>query len=134
MQGARSPGSVHNTLQNISCGDFLMTHICRLWLAYSFDNSLRRLLHRPEEMLAPYVKEGMIVIGIGCGMAFFSIGMARLVGEQGLVISVDLQQKMLEVLERRAKKRVLLIGFVFITEKKIISGSSKRLILRPYSG
>ena len=85
-------------------------------------------------MLAPYVKEGMIVIDIGCGMAFFSIGMARLVGEQGLVISVDLQQKMLEVLERRAKKRVLLIGFVFITEKKIISGSSKRLILRPYSG
>jgi ubiquinone/menaquinone biosynthesis C-methylase UbiE len=81
-----------------------MTHICPWWLAYSFDNSLRRLLHRPEEMLAPYVKEGMIVIDIGCGMGFFSIGMARLVGDQGLVISVDLQQKMLEVLERRAKK------------------------------
>ena len=81
-----------------------MTHLCPWWLAYSFDNSLRRLLHRPEEMLAPYVKEGMRVIDIGCGMGFFSIGMARLVGDQGLVISVDLQQKMLDTVHRRAEK------------------------------
>jgi len=81
-----------------------MKHICPWWLGYSFDNSLRRVFHRPEQILAPYVKEGMKVIDIGCGMGFFSIGMARLVGDQGLVISVDLQQKMLEVLERRARK------------------------------
>ena len=81
-----------------------MTHICPWWFAYSFDNALRRLFHKPEQMLAPYVKEGMRAIDIGCGMGFFSIGMARLVGDEGSVISVDLQQKMLDTVHRRAEK------------------------------
>jgi ubiquinone/menaquinone biosynthesis C-methylase UbiE len=50
------------------------------------------------------VKEGMTVIDIGCGMGYFSIGLAKLVGERGLVLSVDIQQKMINVLEKRAKK------------------------------
>lgn len=79
-------------------------HVCPWWLAYSFDNPLRRLFHNPEKILRPFVREGMRVVDIGCGMGFFSLAMARMVGEAGSVVSVDLQPKMIEVLERRARK------------------------------
>ena len=78
--------------------------VCPWWLAYTFDNPLRRLIHKPEKLLAPYVQEGMTAMDVGCGMGFFSIGMARLVGDGGHVISVDIQQKMLDVLKKRAAK------------------------------
>ena len=78
--------------------------VCPWWLAYTFDNPLRGLIHKPEKLLAPYVQEGMTAMDVGCGMGFFSIGMARLVGDGGHVISVDIQQKMLDVLKKRAAK------------------------------
>ncbi|MBF0521311.1 MAG: methyltransferase domain-containing protein, partial [Nitrospirae bacterium] len=79
-------------------------HVCPWYLAYTFDNPLRNLVHKPERLLMPYVKAGMRVLDIGCGMGYFSIGMAKLVGGSGHVTSVDLQQKMLEVLMKRAKR------------------------------
>jgi len=85
----------------------MASRVCRWWHAYLFDNPLRRLHHKPEEMLAPYVKEGMTVMDVGCGMGFFSIGMAKMVGGDGRVIAVDIQPKMLEVLNRRARRKGL---------------------------
>ncbi|MCK4911633.1 MAG: class I SAM-dependent methyltransferase [Thermodesulfovibrionales bacterium] len=79
-------------------------HVCPWWLAYTFDNPLRRLVHRPERVLAPYVRQGMSVMDVGCGMGHFSIGMARMVGPKGSVRSVDVQQKMLDTLMQRAQK------------------------------
>ena len=79
-------------------------HVCPWWLAYTFDNPLRRIFHKPEEIFAPYLHEGMIAIDLGCGMGYFSIGMARMVGESGKIIAVDLQQKMLDALTTRAEK------------------------------
>jgi cyclopropane fatty-acyl-phospholipid synthase-like methyltransferase len=55
-------------------------------------------------MLSPYVRPGMTVMDVGCGMGHFSLGMAGLVGDDGLVISVDLQVEMLEIVQRRAEK------------------------------
>ena len=79
-------------------------HVCPWWLAYTFDNPLRKIFHKPQKMLDPYVKAGMKVMDIGCGMGFFSIGMAKLVGDKGKIFSVDLQPKMLEVTEKAAEK------------------------------
>jgi ubiquinone/menaquinone biosynthesis C-methylase UbiE len=79
-------------------------HVCPWWLGFTFDNPVRRLFHDTEKILRPYVTEGMTAIDIGCGMGYFSIGLARLVGEKGAVISVDLQEKMLDGLRRRAKR------------------------------
>lgn len=79
-------------------------HVCPWWLAYSFDNPFRRLFHSPEIIFAPYLKKGMTAVDLGCGMGFFSIGMARMVGDTGKVISVDIQQKMLDILQKRALK------------------------------
>jgi ubiquinone/menaquinone biosynthesis C-methylase UbiE len=46
----------------------------------------------------------MTAMDFGCGMGFFAIPMARLVGEGGSVLAVDLQQKMLDVLRKRAAR------------------------------
>jgi len=87
---------------------FLDKHVCPWWFGYSFDNPLRRLIHKPEKILSPYISNGMTVLDIGCGMGYFSIGMAELVGENGRVISVDIQRKMLDKLTTRATKRGVL--------------------------
>ena len=78
--------------------------VCPWWLCYSFDNPLRRIFHKPEPLLAPYVKPGMIAVDIGCGMGYFTLGLAKLAGPGGRVIAVDLQQQMLDALERRARR------------------------------
>jgi hypothetical protein len=36
-------------------------HVCPWWLAYTFDNPLRRLIHNPRKILSGYVKERMTV-------------------------------------------------------------------------
>jgi ubiquinone/menaquinone biosynthesis C-methylase UbiE len=78
-------------------------HVCPWWLAYTFDHRLRRVFHKAERILAPYVKPGMTVLDLGCGMGYFSIPMAVMVGDAGRVLSVDIQQEMLDVLMRRAR-------------------------------
>jgi ubiquinone/menaquinone biosynthesis C-methylase UbiE len=79
-------------------------HVCPWWLAYTFDNPFRRLIHDPEKIFSPYLKKGMTAMDVGCGMGFFSIGMARMIGDTGKIISVDIQQKMLDILQKRALK------------------------------
>jgi 2-polyprenyl-3-methyl-5-hydroxy-6-metoxy-1,4-benzoquinol methylase len=65
---------------------------------------LRRLLQDPERILAPYVKPGMTALDAGCAMGFFSLAMAEMVGSEGRIICVDLQQKMIDGLSRRARR------------------------------
>jgi ubiquinone/menaquinone biosynthesis C-methylase UbiE len=76
--------------------------VCPWWLCHSFDNPLRRLFHDPKALLDPYVKPGMTVVDIGCGMGYFTIGLAKLAGSGGKVIAVDLQQRMLDALGKRS--------------------------------
>ncbi|MCX5838263.1 MAG: class I SAM-dependent methyltransferase [Deltaproteobacteria bacterium] len=78
--------------------------VCPWWMCYTFDNPLRRLIQDPERLLEPYVKLGMTAVDIGCGMGYFTLGMAKLVGPGGKVIAVDLQEEMLAALGRRALK------------------------------
>jgi ubiquinone/menaquinone biosynthesis C-methylase UbiE len=79
-------------------------HICPWWLAYTFDNPFRSFFHNPEKMLCSYVSKGMTVLDAGCGMGFFSIGLARLVGDTGCVIAADIQAKILAVMLKRSEK------------------------------
>jgi ubiquinone/menaquinone biosynthesis C-methylase UbiE len=79
-------------------------HICPWWGGFFIDNRLRRLLHKPEKILARYIGEGMTVMDFGCGMGFFSIAVARMLGGEGSVIAVDLQPQMLQVLRKRAER------------------------------
>jgi ubiquinone/menaquinone biosynthesis C-methylase UbiE len=44
------------------------------------------------------------VIDLGCGPGFFTVELARLVGDSGEVIAVDLQPEMLEMVSRKVEK------------------------------
>ena len=79
-------------------------HVCPWWGGYFIDNWLRRWIHNPATILAPFVRPDMTAMDFGCGMGMFSIAMAQLVGSKGRVIAVDLQQAMLDVLQKRARK------------------------------
>lgn len=82
----------------------MSAHVCPWWGGYFIDNRLRRLLHNPEKIVGPYLSPGMTVLDVGCGMGMFAMAMARIVGDQGRVIAVDLQPQMLDVVRRRAEK------------------------------
>jgi ubiquinone/menaquinone biosynthesis C-methylase UbiE len=79
-------------------------NVCPWWLCATFDNPLRRLIHNPERILAGLVQPGATVLDLGCGMGYFSIPLARLVGPGGKVICVDLQEQMLAGVRRRAER------------------------------
>ncbi len=82
-------------------------HVCPWWVAYTFDNPLRRILHPADRILGPYVKPDMRVLDVGCGFGHFSLGMARLIGPSGRVVAVDLQENMLEKTLARARRKGL---------------------------
>jgi len=88
-------------------------HVCPWWLCFTFDNLIRMLFHNPEAILAPYVHEGDTVLDVGPGMGYFSIPLARMVGDNGKVIAADVQAPMLVALRKRARKQGL--------EERIIS-------------
>ena len=81
-----------------------MPHVCPWWGGYFIDNWLRRLLHKPERIVGAYIRPGMTVMDVGCGMGLFSIAMAAMVGDAGRVLAVDLQPQMLRTLEQRAER------------------------------
>ncbi len=83
----------------------MAAHICPWWaVPFTINTPLRRWLHDPQKIVGPYVKPGMTVMDVGCGFGWFSIPMARMVGDNGKVIAVDLQQQMLDMLRQRAEK------------------------------
>lgn len=95
--------------------------VCPYYMVYTFDNILRKLAHNPKKILSAHIKEGDVVADIGCGIGYFSIPMAKLVGPKGKVFSVDLQAKMLEGVRKRAKKANVLdrICFHQVTQNNI---------------
>lgn len=81
-----------------------MPSVCPWWLGPLLASPLRRLVQDPATLLAPLVREGMLVLEPGPGMGFFTLEAARRVGEGGRVVAVDLQPRMLAGLRRRAEK------------------------------
>lgn len=92
-------------------------HVCPWWLGYAFLIPIRKFQHNPEKILSPYVKQGMKVMDYGPAMGYFSIPLAKMVDGQGMVYCVDIQEKMLAQLNKRAAKfgvssrvKTLLVG------------------------
>lgn len=82
--------------------------VCPPWIGYFLLNPLRKLFENPDKMLGQFVRDGMVVLEPGCGMGYFTLPLARMVGPEGRVVAVELQGKMLSVLSRRASKTGLL--------------------------
>lgn len=83
-------------------------HICPWWIGFLLASPIRRWFQNPEQLLQPYVREGMVVLEPGPGMGFFSLPLARMVGPAGRVIAIDVQPRMLGALRRRARRAGLL--------------------------
>jgi len=77
------------------------TRVCPVELANSLDNKIRKWLQDPHKILAPYIKEGMKVLDVGCGPGYFSVELAKMVGKDGKVFSVDMQEGMLQIIRNK---------------------------------
>lgn len=77
------------------------TRVCPVERSGSLDNKWRRWLQNPQKILAPFIKPGIKVLDIGCGPGFFSIEIAKMIGENGKVYCVDLQEGMLELIRNK---------------------------------
>jgi len=79
-------------------------HVCPVWIGYLLASPIRKLFQNPDKILIPYITEGMTVLDVGCAMGFFSLPAAKMVGQNGKVICVDIQKEMIKALEKRASK------------------------------
>ena len=77
--------------------------VCPIKRAGGLDNRVRSLLQNPQKILGNYVKEGMTALDLGCGPGFFSVEMAIMVGDSGLVIATDLQDGMLQKVRNKIR-------------------------------
>ena len=78
-------------------------HIFPVKRAGMLDSKIRRFLQSPKKIIGAYIKEGMSVLDMGCGPGFFTLDMAKMVGESGKVIASDLQEGMLEIVRDKIK-------------------------------
>lgn len=82
--------------------------VCPWWFGYLLLLPLRRIRQRPRKLLGALVREGMTVLEPGPGMGYFTLDVARMVGPAGRVVAVDVQERMLKALRRRARRAGLL--------------------------
>jgi ubiquinone/menaquinone biosynthesis C-methylase UbiE len=82
-------------------------HVMPWWLGPLLASPIRRLLENPERVVGRLVRPGDKVLEVGPGMGFFTVPLARAVGEEGRVVCVDVQPRMLRGLSRRLEKRGL---------------------------
>ncbi|MBI5474238.1 MAG: class I SAM-dependent methyltransferase [Ignavibacteriae bacterium] len=101
-------------------------HVCPWWLTYTFDNPIRKLVHNPSKIFSGLVRRGARVLDVGCGMGYFTIPLARMVGEQGAVFAVDLQKEMLAAVRRRAARAGVLSRVRMVQCKENSLGVSEK--------
>jgi demethylmenaquinone methyltransferase/2-methoxy-6-polyprenyl-1,4-benzoquinol methylase len=72
------------------------------------DHPVRRRLNDPVKTLeATGLQPGQCVLEVGCGTGFFTIPAARLVGDTGLVHSIDLYPRAIEHVTQKTQEAVL---------------------------
>ena len=82
-------------------------HLCPWWLGWALASPIRRLLDDPVALSRAFLAPGDRVLELGPGPGFFTIAMAEWVGPGGKVVCVDVQQRMLDQVARRAARRGL---------------------------
>jgi 2-polyprenyl-3-methyl-5-hydroxy-6-metoxy-1,4-benzoquinol methylase len=82
----------------------MANRVCPFWVGYILASPIRAYFQNPRKILKPYIEKGMTVLDIGCAMGFFTIPMAHMVKYDGRIICLDIQDKMLTALKKRALK------------------------------
>jgi ubiquinone/menaquinone biosynthesis C-methylase UbiE len=75
--------------------------VCPMRVAGLLDSKFRRIFHNPNKILKPYIQKNIPALDTGCGPGVFSIEIAKLLDGTGKVISVDMQDGMLEIIKSK---------------------------------
>jgi ubiquinone/menaquinone biosynthesis C-methylase UbiE len=75
-------------------------YVCPASRAGTLDSFIRRMIHNPEKIFKNYIRDGMIILDIGCGPGFFTTAFANML-KDGKVIAADLQEEMLDKVRRK---------------------------------
>jgi ubiquinone/menaquinone biosynthesis C-methylase UbiE len=87
--------------------------VCPHQISFMLDNWFRRWIQHPKKIAGEYITYGDTVIDMGCGPGYFSIDLAKMVGETGEVFAVDLQESMLVKVRKKAARHGVLDRMVF---------------------
>jgi ubiquinone/menaquinone biosynthesis C-methylase UbiE len=79
----------------------------KLFPLFVNDNLFRRLFLPPSRLTKPFVAPGQTVADIGCGPGYYTMALAKDVGPEGKVYAVDVDEKPVRALEKKAGKRGL---------------------------
>lgn len=93
--------NAENSVADATCCRVVDRRIPALFI----DNALRRLFQPPERLVAKHLSPGSAAADLGCGPGFFTLPMAKIVGEEGVVHAVDFDPKAIERIQRKASRR-----------------------------
>jgi ubiquinone/menaquinone biosynthesis C-methylase UbiE len=65
-------------------------------------NPIKRLFENPVKSLEPLVKTGQVVADLGCNTGHYTLALAECVGPEGRVYAVDLNEKAIRTLKKKA--------------------------------
>ena len=68
-------------------------------------SKIRRFLAKPENTLkGADIASGQTVLEVGCGTGFFTIDAARMIGDQGCLIAIDLLSGYVNIVTKKVQK------------------------------
>jgi ubiquinone/menaquinone biosynthesis C-methylase UbiE len=68
------------------------------------DNPLRRRIQPPDETAIRHgIEPGMTILEVGPGNGTYTVAAARRVGDEGKIVTVDIEPKMIDRVEKRAQ-------------------------------
>ncbi len=77
----------------------------RRFPSFLMDNFIRRLIFPPEKFVSQFVSEGKVVADLGCGPGYFTLPLAKIVGQRGKVYAVDFDAKQIERVKEKAASK-----------------------------
>jgi len=94
------------------------------YVRYFLDSNLRKKMQPASLVIARSgIREGATVLEIGCGSGAYTLDIARVVGKDGIVYALDIQQSMLDHLNRKLAKE----KNKDITNVKVLLGNAYKL-------